>query len=319
MRNGKAVGPLEGYASQIVTDEAIRWLDAERDKSKPFLLYTCFHEPHEPISTAGEHARKFPSTDPSFSAFYGNIAQMDESFGRLMRALDERGLRDDTLVWFTSDNGPAITAMHPHGSAGPLRDKKNSLWEGGIRVPGIVRWPARIKAGVVSDEPVCGVDFLPTACEVAGIPLPGPPLDGASLVSLFDGNVIPRATPLYWQFNYSMGEPKVALRQGNWKLLATLNPDGGRSLDIDERSEREVKAAALEKFLLYDLAKDIGETTDLAASEPARLAELRALMEAKYREVTAETPLWPFWKHVNVEAKLIEWPDYVKKTKAAQK
>ncbi len=320
VRNGKPVGKLEGFSAHLVVDEAIRWLDAGRDKSKPFFLYTCFHEPHEPIATDAKYSRLYPSDDPSYSAYYGNITQMDDAFGRLMRALDERGLRQNTLVWFTSDNGPAITPMHPHGSAGPFRDKKGSLWEGGIRVPGIVRWPGKTKPGSVSNEPVCGVDFLPTACAIAGIEPPRDrKLDGVSVLPVFDGGRVARATPLYWQFNLSVGEPKVAMRHGDWKLLASFGPPGPRRLDIDEQSEREVKTAELAKFFLHHLGRDIGETNELSATEPAKLAELRDLLETKYREVRAETPVWPHWKAVNLESQLIVWPDYWLKKRAAKK
>ena len=321
VRNGKPVGKLEGFAGQLVVDEAIRWLDGGRDKAKPFFLYACFHEPHEPIATDPKFTRNFPSDDPSFTAYYGNIAQMDDAFGRLMRALDERGLRENTLVWFTSDNGPAVTAMHPHGSAGPLRDKKGSLWEGGIRVPGIVRWPGRITPGKISDEPVGGVDFLPTVCAAAGVaPPPGRALDGASVLPLFAGKPVTRATPLYWHFNRAFGEPKVALRDGDWKLLASLDSaEAPRQNHIDERSEREVKTAELQDFRLYNLRRDIGEAHELSATEPAKLAELRRVLEAKYREVRAETPTWPHWTFPGLEAALIEWPDYYLKKKAATK
>ncbi len=314
VRNGESVGKLDGYAGQIVVDEAIRWLDTGRDRAKPFLLYTCFHEPHEPISTDRKFASLFPSDDPSFTAFYGNIAQMDDAFGRLMRALDERGLSENTIVWFTSDNGPAITSIHPHGSAGPLRDKKNALWEGGIRVPGIVRWPIKMKAGAVSDEPISGVDFLPTICAAAEVSLPSNRIfDGANVLPALEGLAVQRRTPLYWQFNGSMGEPRVALRVGEWKLLATLAPASSRLRDLDEQSEREIKEAELQRFMLYNLRLDIGEQNDLASSEPAKLDELRLKLEAIYREVRNETPLWPQWKATNREAEMIEWPDYYKK------
>ena len=138
VRNGEPVGKLEGYSAPLVAAEAIRWLSEVRDKTKPFFLYVCFHEPHEPIASDAQFAKLYPSEDPSYTAHHGNITQMDDAFGRLMRSLDDQSLRDNTLVLFTSDNGPAITAQHPHGSAGPLRDKKGSLYEGGIRVPGIL-------------------------------------------------------------------------------------------------------------------------------------------------------------------------------------
>ncbi|MFG0296789.1 MAG: sulfatase-like hydrolase/transferase, partial [Maioricimonas sp. JB045] len=124
VRNGIPVGPQEGYAAHLVVDEAEWWLTEGRSGERPFFLFVCFHEPHEPIATDEEYAKQYPSDDPSYSAHHGNITQMDAAFGRLMQTLDDQGLRENTLVVFTSDNGPAITSIHPHGSAGPLRHKK---------------------------------------------------------------------------------------------------------------------------------------------------------------------------------------------------
>jgi len=319
VRNGQPLGKLEGYSAHLVVDEAIRWLGA-RDPSKPFFLYLCFHEPHEPIATAPKYTRLYPSDDPSYSAHHGNITQMDDAFGRLMRALDERGLRENTFVFFTSDNGPAITPMHPHGSAGPLRDKKGSLYEGGIRVPGIVRWPGRTKPGSVSDEPICGVDFLPTACALAGIEPPRDrTLDGASFLPVLNGQPVKRTTPLYWHFNGALGEPKVAMRVGDWKILATLDKNPPlRTNDITDEGERMFKEAELATFSLYNLRRDIAETTDLAAKEPKKLDELKKLLLAKYHEVRDESPTWPAWQFTNAEGKRIQWPDYWKKKQAAK-
>ena len=158
VRNGEPVGIVEDYAANIVAAEANRWLEKNRDATRPFFLYVCFHEPHEPIATHPRFASQYPSDDPSYSAYYGNIAQMDHAFGKIVDRLDTLGLRDNTFVLFTSDNGPAVTAMHPHGWAGPLRGKKGDLYDGGIRVPGIARWPGHIRAGRVCDEPISGVD-----------------------------------------------------------------------------------------------------------------------------------------------------------------
>jgi arylsulfatase A len=244
---------------------------------------------------------------------------MDDAFGRLMDAIDKQALRDRTFVFFTSDNGPAITNQHPHGSAGPLRDKKGAVYEGGIRVPGIIRWPGHATPGAVSDEPVCGVDLLPTVCAIAGIPAPADrKLDGASLPPLFEGKPVPRTKPLYWHFNRATSSPKVAIRDGDWKLLATLdrNPPA-RGNDITEESERDFKQAALVKFELYNLRSDIGEKSDLSAAEPARLAEMRARLEQMYSEVRDEAPKWPAWQFTGAEGKKIIWPDYVRKPKPA--
>jgi arylsulfatase A len=321
VRNGQPVGKLEGYAAHLVVDEAIRWLTAGRDKAKPFFLYVCFHEPHEPIASDPKYAQLYPSDDPSYSAHHGNITQMDDAFGRLVRALDEQGQRANTFVFFTSDNGPAITNYHPHGSAGPLRDKKGALYEGGIRVPGILQWPGKIKPGSVSDEPVCGVDFLPTACEIIGIQPPRDrTLDGASMVPILSGQPMARSAPLYWHFNLASGDAKVAMRVGDWKILATLDRTQTlRTNDLTEQDEQDFKHAELAAFSLYNLRRDIGETTDLAATERTKLAELKTLLEAKYREVRTESPTWPAWKFTGAEGKRIVWPDYAKSRKAAKK
>lgn len=310
VRNGREVGVTRGFAADLVVEEATRWLRDGRDKAKPFFLYVCFHEPHEPIATADEFKKLYPSDDPSFSAHHGNISQMDAAFGRLMRVLDEDKLRDTTFVMFTSDNGPAITRYHPHGSAGPLRDKKGSLYEGGIRVPGLVRWPGRAKPGTVSDEPICGVDFLPTVCALTGLTPPQDrALDGASFLAALDGQAIPRRTPLYWHFNRASGAPKVAMRIGDWKILATLdNTPQVRGNDLTEATEREIKTAEPATFFLYNLRTDIAETTDLSTKEPARLEELKSALLPKYYEVRDESPTWPPWKFTGAESRRIVWP-----------
>lgn len=316
VRNGVGAGVLEGYAAQNVVGEAIRWLSDLRDKSKPFFLFVSIHEPHEPIATAEKFAAMYPSDDPSYSAHHGNISQMDDAFGKLMTAIDSLQLRENTLVFFTSDNGPAITSYHPHGSAGPLRDKKGSLWEGGIRIPGIMRWPSHTKAGAVSDEPICGVDFLPTVCAAVGVDAPRDrKLDGANILPILEGKAVARTTPLYWHFNQASGDPKVAIRVGDWKLLATLDtPKPKRPVnDITEESEHEFKSANLGTYLLYNLKTDSAETTDLSMHEPERLAELKKLLQNKYLEVRSESPAWPAWKFTGAEGKKIIWPDYGKK------
>ena len=236
-----------------------------------------------------------------------------------LRALDEQGLRENTLVFFSSDNGPAITARHPHGSAVPLRDKKGAVYEGGIRVPGIVRWPGHTKPGSVSDEPVSFVDFLPTVCEITGITAPKDRhLDGASFLPVLEGRPVKRTQPLYWQFNRASSAPKVAMRDGDWKILASLdNVPAARSNDITEEGERDFKAANLVTFELYNLKSDIGEKRDLAATEPAKLDGLRAKLQPLYEQIRAESPSWPTWKFTGTEGKKIVWPDYVAKKKPA--
>ena len=312
VRNGIPMGPLEGYSSKLVADEAIRWLTETRDRERPFFLFVCFHEPHEPIASDQQYTRLYPSDDPSYSAHHGNITQMDAAFGRLLQALDERNLRENTFVLFTSDNGPAITNIHPHGSKGPLREKKGHVYEGGIRVPGILRWPGHTRHGTTSDEPVCGVDLLPTLCAIAGVDPPSDrALDGASFLPIFEDRPIERKTPLYWQFNYAQSRPKVAIRMGDWKLLASLNlPEFPPGADVTDEQMGALKSAELEGFELYNLKDDITETTDLSAREPQRLQDMQAQMQTMYDSVRDESPVWPAWTWPRYEGQRIEWPPY---------
>ena len=317
VRNGRPVGRLEGYAAQLVVDEAIGWLTDRKDTAQPFFLFVCFHEPHEPIATAPRFAELYPSDDPSYSAHHGNITQMDDAFGRLIQSLDQLHLRNNTFVFFTSDNGPAITGMHPHGRSGPLRDKKGYVYEGGIRVPGVIQWPGHTKPGSVSDEPICGVDLLPTLCQMASVALPDDRvLDGASFLNVLSGGAIRRDRPLYWQFNRAAGEMKVALRDGDYKLLARLSgpplkPSGG----IAPGEMAAQKAAELADFELYNLNVDVGETRDLRQSEPNVFTRLREKMDLIYRQVRDEGPVWPDWEFARYEAQRIQWPDYWLKRK----
>lgn len=303
--NGHAA---EEYAGHIVTDEAVFWLQNKRKPMQPFFLFVCYHEPHEPIASAKEYIDLYPGfSHPTKSAHHGNVTQLDAAFGRLMQVLDDLKLTGNTLVLFTSDNGPAITARHPHGSAGPLRDKKGSLYEGGIRVPGIIRWPGHVQPGTVSHEPLSGVDLLPTLCEVSGIPLPADrKIDGASWLPILRGKSIQRKTPLYWQFNVARSEPKVAMRIGDWKILATLTGPKIKPFgDIRPEDQRAIKTAELNTFELYNLRQDIGEKHDLSRQEPRRLKAMAAKLRKMYREVRDESRTWPAWKWPRIEGKRI--------------
>lgn len=312
VRNGVEVGKLEGYSATLVSSEASKWLRELRDPDKPFFLFACFHEPHEPIASAEKFSDLYPSDDPSYSAHHGNVSQLDEGFGSLIETLEALGVRDETFIFFTSDNGPAITPMHPHGSAGPLRDKKGAIYEGGIRVPGIVQWPGHVKAGSTSDVPISGVDLLPTLCDIAGIEPPTDRvLDGVSFSPLLKGETFDRDRPLYWQFNRAKSDAKVAIRDDNWKLVAYLTEPGpNRGADITPEEIHWNQTAELTKFELYNLNDDIAESIDLADQRPEVLREMRAQMEEIYAEVKKESPSWPAWKWPKYESSRIVWPDY---------
>jgi arylsulfatase A len=182
-------------------------------------------------------------------------------------------------------------------------------------VPGLLRWTGRIKPGQTSDEPVCGVDVLPTMCELAGIERPKDrAIDGASFVPVFTGKPIARQTPLYWHFNIAQSAPKVAMRVGDWKLLGKLNlPDIKPGAHITKERQETIKSAELAGFELYNLREDIGEKRDLAATETERVKEMSAQMQKLYRQVRDESPTWPEWQWPRYEAERIEWPKYFKK------
>jgi arylsulfatase A len=308
-RNGTPVGPTEGYSCQLVAKEAVRWLDELRDKSRPFFLYVCFHEPHEPVASPPELVAKYAdATKEGQAEYYANVTNIDRAVGKLLKHLDELRLSERTLVLFTSDNGPETLLRYPnarrsHGSAGPLRGMKLHCYEGGIRVPGILRYPARVKAGQTVSTPVCSLDLLPTFCELAGIKPPADrALDGTSLVPLLNGDPLDRETPLYWHYHRSIGEPKAAMRVGDYMVLGKWDgPQLGPGGSLRHGDMEIIKSARLVAFELYNLKDDPGQTHDLSAAEPDRLRELSELLVQKYEEVQKEGRTWDVPKPVALE------------------
>jgi len=283
VRNGEPVGPLEGFSSLLVVDEATRWLKEMRDDSRPFFLTVWTHEPHLPIESAPRYMAHYEDLSVGFQQHHGNVTQLDDAFGNLMAALDELGLRDNTIVFFTSDNGPegngngdprnpGSQGDRTRGSTGGLRGRKRADFEGGIRVPGIVRWPGQIQPGTVSDVPVIGSDLFPTILNIAGAEVPTDRvIDGADMRPAFAAKPVERDVPLYWRTHISPKECRVAVRVDDWKIVA------------DE---------TLTNFLLFDMAADAQETTDVAADHPEVFEKLKQTLLEMDRQVLAEGPDW---------------------------
>ena len=303
VRNGEPCGPQEGFSSTMIIDEAVSWLN-RIDRARPFCLFVWFHSPHEIVATSEEYTERYMQDgNKDRATYFGNVTHLDHEFGRLTSTLDALNLRDDTFIMFTSDNGPETLLRYPgaqysYGTTGPLRGMKLDMYEGGIRIPGIIQWPGRTKPGQVSPEPVSGTDVLPTLCAIAGIDVPADrPIDGASILPLFDGQPVNRSIPLYWQYNGALSRPKAAMRQGDWKLLAGLtgsqiSPRGSLSQDqLDAMA-----AAELTDFELYNLQEDVGETKDRSRQEPARLNQMQGIMRELFESVKAESPHWPAWE-----------------------
>ncbi len=280
VRNGKPVGELKGYSAPLIVDEATTWLKDHRDKSKPFFLSVWTHEPHYPIKASPEFKAKYPDlTDDVQREHHANVTQMDHAFGKLMRTLDELKLTDNTVIFFTSDNGPEGDGIKSQGrgSTGGLRGRKRAVYEGGIRVPGIVRWPGKTMPGTTSDVPVIGSDIFVTAVGIAGAKLPTDRvLDGGNLLAAIESRAVERARPLYWRCAIAPGPLKTAMRIGDWKILA------------DEK---------LTQFEIYDLKGDPQEKNDLSSAQPGKLAELKTALIKLNTEIEAEGPDW--WKQSN--------------------
>ncbi|MEW4453903.1 sulfatase-like hydrolase/transferase [Bremerella sp. JC817] len=299
VRNGKEVGPTAGYSCQVVAGEASKWLE-QRDPAKPFFALVTFHEPHEPIASPAALVETYPDADKKGEAlYYANVTNMDRAVGSLMETLKRLKLQDNTLVLFTSDNGPETLDRYPnawrsHGSSGPLRGMKLHIYEGGIRVPGIARFPGHVPAGIESDQPVCSLDILPTCCELAGVELNDTSkLDGTSLVGMFEGKTIQREKPLFWHYYRAYGDGKVAVRDGDWKLVALWDQGEVKPGAAYKKGDYPLIAGAkFTKFELYNVTEDIGEKENVASQQPQVVARLRKALLDKYATATANAPDW---------------------------
>ena len=216
IRNGKPVGKIEGYSCQIVVDEAIAWLEQQRDTQAPFFLNIWFHEPHDPIAAPNEIVADYGKLNDEAAIYSGAIDNTDQAIARLLARLKEIDSPNNTLIIYSSDNG-----SYRDDRTGGLRGSKGSNWEGGIRVPGIVCWPGTVREGHVETEPAGLVDVLPTVCGLLRIDKPANVhLDGSDLSPLLTGGdrEFTRHQPLFWLLPPS--QPTVALRDGAYSLVA---------------------------------------------------------------------------------------------------
>lgn len=260
--------PEGGYSTDRIGEAARRFIESSRDR--PFFLFVAFNAVHGPLQARPSDLEALAGIDnPRHRQYVGMMKALDENVGRILDALASAGLADTTLVVFTNDNGgqTGLTA-----SNAPLRGKKGDMWEGGIRVPMLMRWPGVIAAGRVVDDPVITLDFLPTFLAAAGARdvVEDGALDGIDLLPLLRGDAerLPERD-LFWRSGGASG--RVAMRDGQWKLVHNRHQDGA-------------------KAELYDLANDIGEQNDLAARNPDRVGAMQARLRAWEGGLTE--PLW---------------------------
>ena len=301
VRNGKEVGVVEGFSCSIATDEAIGWLKSLKKESpeKPFFLYLAFHEPHEPIASPEPLVKEYRESarQEEEALYFANVANLDAAVGKLNATLKEMKLDQDTLVIFTSDNGPETLnrykrANNSFGSAAPLRGMKLWTTEAGFRVPGIISWPGTIPAGKTLTQPVSSLDFLPTFCQLAGTTPPADlHLDGMNILPhLLEGKALDREKPLLWIFYNALNERCVALRHGDYKMLGRLNLR--TYITITTANAEEVKNATLSDFQLFNVSTDVHESKELSKVEPEKFAELKTLLQKEYTELIKDSHVW---------------------------
>ena len=270
------------YLTGWLTDQACEFID-DNSQKKPFFLYFAYNVPHTPIQGrddlvdyfAGKVDKNAIHKNPTYAAM---VKAMDESIGRILEALELNGLSKDTVIIFTSDNGGLTQRNGKHDGFTenlPLRRGKGSAYEGGVRVPTIVHWPGVTKAGAVCDEPIMTIDYYPTLLEMLGIngdAKHNRSIDGRSIKPLLEDPNASIDRNLYWHYpHYHAGGdgPYSAVRAGNFRL-------------VEFHEDQSVQ--------LFDLAKDLGEQTDLAAAMPKQVDALRKQLHQWRESVAAQMP-----------------------------
>lgn len=259
------------FLTEHYTDAAVDFLQDQREA--PFFLYVAHSFPHIPLYASPDHEGR------SQAGLYGDVVEdLDRSVGRILAALDERGLSENTIVLVTSDNGPWYQGAPGRG----IRGRKNASWRGSQRVPAIVRWPAAVPAGARSAEPVMGIDLLPTMLEAAG--LPAPPdrqLDGRSLLDVLRGGPTPHEALFFY-----MGGDLFAVEQGRWRYRLR------RPVSAGEMSDSPVRLAMPKGPWLFDLELDSEESWNVAARYPDIAARLQRLVDARRAAAATDPRGW---------------------------
>lgn len=301
--------PTEGESSMVTVDAALEFIRDCADAEKPFLAVVWFGSPHGPHQAAEEHRALYPDEPRALQNFYGEITGMDEAFGKLRGSLKDLGLSENTILWYCSDNG----ALPKVGSTGGFRGNKGNVYEGGLLVPAMLEWPARIPEPRATDIRCNTCDIYPTLLELLEVTVPDqPPLDGISLVPLLDGEMTARPQPMgFW--DHPTGGISTPSHQWMSELLAAQQtgeePDDPMKLRLDAGeinkdypedvlpghsawtdgdwklhriAGRNGQQVTIE---LYNLKDDPNEESNVAESEPERVEQMRQALEEWQRSV----------------------------------
>jgi arylsulfatase A-like enzyme len=308
-RNGASPIKFKGEGSEIIVYEAVRFMREAHSAGEPFFVAIWFGSPHQPYEGLSQDLMRY-GLFGDLAKRYAEITAMDRAIGFVRRVLREMKVANETIVWFCSDNGPP---RHVEENGG-LRGSKGSLYEGGVRVPGVVEWPGVIERGRVVATPAVTTDIYPTILELAGIDPPARPLDGVSLKPLLAGEEFARPAIGFWVYptagehgNASWlsetqlrGEPYVRSRRNPARFYNFHHPetklDGfsgpavwldetWKLLALDSEPVSSEPAGAEQRFELYDLAADSGEQRDLAGRHPDTVARMQRELRQWQRSV----------------------------------
>lgn len=278
------------YFTDKQAEAAIQWMGEKRDR--PFFLYFATHAVHNPFVVSQTYlkqnlARGLPAKGPWNATYAGFVRHLDDAVGRLLTTLDALNLTQDTLVIFYSDNGGRGLDISRND---PFRGAKGNLNEGGIRVPMIIRWPGRVKAGTISDTPVITTDFYPTLLECASLPLrPAQHRDGISFLSLLEGATKLDRDPIFWHMpHYStVAVPSSAIRSGDWKLIEYYS---GYRRDWDDQKQIVIERHTPARAELYNLRNDPYEHENLASQQSEIAAVLKQRLDEHLKTTGARLP-----------------------------
>lgn len=261
------LNPDQSKLTTWYTERAVKFIEA--NKQRPFFLYVPHAMPHVPLFVSEKHAGK------SERGLYGDvIREIDWSVGQILQTLTKLSLDENTLVIFTSDNGPWLSYGTHGGSARPFREGKGTAWEGGVRVPCVMRWPGKIQANSECSELAATIDVLPTIAKLVGAELPARKIDGLDISSLLLNASAKTPHEAYW---YYWGDGLHAIRSGKWKLHFPHN-----YVHVDLPGENGLPGKLSQpktELALYDLENDIGELDNVSAQNPEVVARLTALAE----------------------------------------
>ncbi|MGJ8655566.1 MAG: sulfatase family protein [Akkermansiaceae bacterium] len=325
VRNGTPIGEINQWYCEAIVEESIQWIKNRPDQTKPYLLIVSYHEPHTPIMPpkkysdmydndfveileptmpyGGVHRPLTRNISENKKYYYGTVSQLDNTVGTLMKEVDAHS--DNSIVILTSDNGPETPVTveesgnqwedpirdHCFGTPGPWRGMKRYVYEGGHRVPGIVRWKGTIKPGTISNQLVNGTDWLPTICAATGIQVPTDrTIDGTDVKLSLQGQPIKRTIPGCWIFpaHYDTSTlPGMSMRDGNYTIIGWFSPK-----TKEQGISEWVKSAKLQRFALFDLSKDTNQSNPLNNHFPEETERMKNKLIALWADIQQDSPDW---------------------------